>query len=184
LEDSLGVGQLRFPLERELRDAAAVAPEIGVDALDGGADFGGGAGGEDMLAVNLAPERDLAGIRATTKPVLLLPVGVVTRQSSDAIAVSDPVIARAMRYIRDHAAEGINVADVARQLPVNRRTFERKFAVIVGRSPLAEIIRDRLERAKQLLATTELPMSEVSQQAGFRDAGHLWSAFRAEHRPT
>jgi len=124
----------------------------------------------------------MRGRAAPKQPVLLPPLGVTTRQSSDAIAVSDPLIARAMRYIRDHAAEGINVADVAGQLPVNRRSFERKFAAVVGQTPLAEIIRVCLERAKHLLATTELPMSEVSQRAGFRDAGHLWSVFRAMAR--
>lgn len=120
----------------------------------------------------------MAGKRAPRTPLLLPPVGVVTRQSSDAIAVKDPIVANALRFIREHQAEPIHVADVLRHLPVNRRTFERQFQATVGRSPLQEILRLRLERAKHLLATTDLPMPEISQAAGFRDAGHFWETLR------
>jgi LacI family transcriptional regulator len=123
-------------------------------------------------------ERLMRRAAAPLRPVLLPPVGVTTRQSSDAVAVKNPLIARAMRYIRDHAAKGINVTDVVRSLPVNRRTFERQFRDAVGRSPLDELLRVRLDHARRLLAATDLQMPQVAEAAGFRDASHLWEVFR------
>ncbi len=127
-------------------------------------------------------EAMMRGRAAPKRPVLLPPVSVTVRQSSDAVAVSDPVVARAMQFIRDHAGEGINVADLAGTVPVNRRTFERQFRAVVGRTPLQEIIRVRLEKAKQLLATTDLPMPAVAEAAGFRNGGHLWEVFQRQLR--
>ena len=52
----------------------------------------------------------------TLEPVahLIPPIGIATRQSTDILAVADPGIAAALRYIREHACEGIHVRDVLR----------------------------------------------------------------------
>lgn len=106
----------------------------------------------------------------------IAPVGVVTRQSSDVLAVSDPEVAAALRHIRLRAAEGLSVKQLLDAIPVNRRTLERRFVSILGYPPLEEIRRVRLERAKALLQIG-LPVFEVAQHAGYRTPEYLATSF-------
>ncbi|MEX0653460.1 MAG: DNA-binding transcriptional regulator [Phycisphaeraceae bacterium] len=112
--------------------------------------------------------------------VLIPPTEVVTRQSSENFAVEDLDVARALHFIREHAVEPIGVEDVLADVMISRRSLERRFAGLLGRSPQAEIRRVRLERAKQLLAGTELRMPEVAVRSGFSNAERLSVVFRRE----
>lgn len=107
----------------------------------------------------------------------LPPLGVVTRQSSDLIAVEEPHVAAALRFIRAHATEPIRVHDVARAVPIARRTLEERFRARLGRSLLDEIHRVHLECAKQLLLTTDWPMPRVAEASGFTDAKRFATVF-------
>ncbi|TWT49317.1 Xylose operon regulatory protein [Rubripirellula amarantea] len=109
---------------------------------------------------------------------LLEPLGVVTRQSTDVLAIEDPEIASAVRYIRDHCCEGINVNDVLKTIPLSRRVFENRFLAIVGRTPHQEIIRRRIERVRRLLVETNLPLSQIADRCGFMNHEYMSVAFR------
>jgi LacI family transcriptional regulator len=98
---------------------------------------------------------------------LIPPVGVATRQSTDILAVADPKIAGALRYIREHACEGIGVNDVLRHCPMARRALETRFRKLLNRTPHQEILRVQLNRAKELLTGTELPVWDVADRTGF-----------------
>lgn len=113
-------------------------------------------------------------------PLLLEPTGVAARQSTDTLAVDDPDLARALAFIRSHATQPIQVADVLREVPVSRRWLERRFHEVLGRGPAAEIRRVRLARAKRLLAETDLPVPEVARLAGFSSREYLAAVFASE----
>lgn len=98
---------------------------------------------------------------------LIPPIGVATRQSTDILAVADPKIAGALRYIREHACAGIGVNDVLRHCPMARRALETRFRKLLGRTPHQEILRVQLNRAKELLTGTELPVWDVADRTGF-----------------
>jgi LacI family transcriptional regulator len=102
---------------------------------------------------------------------------VVTRQSSDVLAVEDPDVAAALRHIREHALEGLNVKELLNEVPVNRRTLERRFVSVLGHTPLEEIRRIRVERAKVLLQT-DMPIYEVAGRAGFGTPEYLATSLR------
>jgi LacI family transcriptional regulator len=125
-------------------------------------------------------DKTLRGVPAPAEPRLIPPVGVVTRQSSDILAIDDEHVSAAVRFIREHISRVINVADVLAAVPVARRSLERNFRLLVGRSPLQEIRRVRMDRAKQLLSQTHLAMPEVAAQAGFSNARWLSTVFQAE----
>jgi LacI family transcriptional regulator len=95
------------------------------------------------------------------------PTHVVTRRSSDVIAQDDRLMVNALRFIRDHFAQGITVSDVAEEGGTSRRTLERHFSTAIGRSILSEIARCRIERAKELLLETEVSCYRVSSEVGF-----------------
>lgn len=110
---------------------------------------------------------------------LIPPVGVQTRQSSDILAVADPKIATALRYIREHACEGLRVSDVLKHCPMARRVLESRFKQLLGRTPRQEILRVQLNRTKELLVGTELPVWEIAERTGF-DPDYLSVVFKQE----
>jgi len=109
----------------------------------------------------------LSGHLAGDHVVQVEPVYVVTRQSSEVMALDDPSVAAALRFIKDHAGQPIDVSHVIEQAGVSRRTLERRFARVLGRSISSAITQCRLERAKRLLLETDLPSHRVAVGAGF-----------------
>ena len=108
------------------------------------------------------------------------PVRVVERQSTDVVAVADARVAAALRYIREQVGEGIDVSDVLQAVPMSRTLLERKFQAALGHSPHRQIVHQRIERAKHLLAESEVSIAVVAELAGFNDASYLSVAFRRE----
>ena len=135
-------------------------------------------GGEQMgqQAVALL-ERLMAGKKVVEQAAeRVAPIGIVTRQSSDVLAVDDPEVAAAVRHIRQHAFEGLSVKQMLDAVAVNRRTLERRFVKVLGHTPLEEIRRVRLDRVKALLQT-DLPIYEVAVRTGFATPEYLATSF-------
>lgn len=130
------------------------------------------------LAAAARLERLMQGGTRRPHTTLVPPVGVVTRQSTDALAVPDGELARALVQIRERACEVIHVDDIVRGVALSRRQLERGFRDLLGRTPAEEIRRVRIARARQLLATTELPVAHVARACGFTSAAYLATAFR------
>ena len=105
------------------------------------------------------------------------PLRVVERQSTDGVSVPDTKVAAAARFINDHAAEGIQVGDVLRAVPMSRTLFDRRFKELLGRSPHEHILRKKIERARGLLADSVLPISVVSELSGFGNPSYFSSVF-------
>jgi LacI family transcriptional regulator len=106
------------------------------------------------------------------------PLGVTTRRSTDMLAVEDPELATALRFIGEHACRGITVHDVLGQVALSRRVLESRFQRVLGHSPHDEILRVQLERAKQLLVQRHLTLRAVAHQTGFRNGEYLGTAFK------
>ena len=98
---------------------------------------------------------------------LIAPAGVVSRPSTDILAIADQEVADAVRYIRKHACEGLKLDALLERIAISRRTLERRFTQHVGHSPSREIVRVRLGRVQELLAATDLSLDEVAHSAGF-----------------
>jgi LacI family transcriptional regulator len=105
------------------------------------------------------------------------PLGVKTRQSTDLLAIEDPEVAKAVRFIREHACEGIRVDDVLDQVALSRRTLEMRFRDAVGRPPHVEIRRVQLERVKELLVTSDFKLDRIAELTGFSTAQYLAGLF-------
>ena len=122
-------------------------------------------------------EKLMQGKKVKTEPARIGPMELVTRQSTDTLAVEDPEVAAALRHIRLHATDGISVKQLMGEVTMNRRTMERRFNSIVGHTPLEEIRRVRLARAKVLLQT-DMPIYEVATKSGFATPEYLATSFR------
>jgi LacI family transcriptional regulator len=122
----------------------------------------------------------MKGEKVSAEARLIDPLGVATRQSTDVLAINDAEIAAAMRFIRDHCCDGINVHDVLKVAPLSRRVFESRFQAIVGRTPHQEITRRRIERVRQLLIDTDLTLTQIAQRTSFQNHEYMSVAFRRE----
>ena len=129
-------------------------------------------------------DRMIAGETPPSDPVRVAPLGVTSRQSTDLLAIDDPVVVDALRFIRAHAHRGIVVDDILREIPISRRSLEIQFRNYLGRSPAKEIRRVQLERGRKLLAKRELSISEVAQACGFANATRFGVAFKKETNTT
>ena len=106
------------------------------------------------------------------------PLGVETRQSTDIVAVEDDDIAMAMRFIRDHHCDGINVKDILKVVPLSRRTLETRFRKVIGRTIYQEINRRRIGRVSELLRSTDLSLAQIALKTGFQSEEYMSVAFR------
>jgi LacI family transcriptional regulator len=117
-------------------------------------------------------------------PILLPPTGVVTRASSDLQAVSDPDIIAAMRFIHENAERPIDYNDVADAARLSRRTLQIRFRRVMGRTVMYEIEHARIERAKRMLAQTDLRAPDIAKSAGFATALQMYRAFQRQLNTT
>jgi LacI family transcriptional regulator len=123
-------------------------------------------------------DRLLRGAQAHSRSLLIPPLGVIARRSTDILAVEEVDVVASLRFIRQQAHQPIRVTDLLREVPSSRRSLERRFRKVLGRSILDEIRRVHVERASQLLAQTDLPLHSVAERSGFTDAKRFSSVFR------
>lgn len=128
--------------------------------------------------------RMMAGFKPAPVETFVEPSGIVTRRSTDVLAMEDRQIAAATRFIRECACQGIDVSDVLRAVPMSRSTLDRRFMKILGRSPKDEILRIRLDRVKQLLADTDFPLALIAEKVGLEHVEHLSRIFKGRLKMT
>ena len=105
-------------------------------------------------------------------------LGVVTRRSTDIVAVEDEDVASALQYIHREQGRNISVESVVQEVAVSRRNLEKRFRDTIGRTILEEIQITRLERAKRLLLETTYPVSKVAELSGFGTTGYFIQFFQ------
>jgi LacI family transcriptional regulator len=123
-------------------------------------------------------DRLMDGEPAPSEPVLIPPKGVVTRQSTNILAIPDAPTARALLFIREHFRNSIQITDIATAAGISRRALERRFLKHLHRNVIEEITRLRIELAKELLLKPELKIHQVAGQAGFANNTYFSKVFR------
>jgi LacI family transcriptional regulator, galactose operon repressor len=122
--------------------------------------------------------RSIAGENVNDKTVVIRPIKVVTRQSTNVLAIEDPEIAEAIRFIRQTAARPLAVQDVLETVAVSRRRLDQKFYRIMGHPVHQEITSARIERIAQLLLATSQSVTQIAYDLGFHGPDHLGRYFR------
>ena len=154
-------------------ELVCLACDVPLSAVDIGAERVG-------YAAAAILDRTMAGHPAPSpdQPILIPPGRVVTRQSTDVLAVDDPRVAAAVRLINSEACKPLTVPDVLKDVPANRRWLERRFKQVLRRTIHQEIMRVRLETAKRLLIESDLPLAQIASRCGFSYQHQLGLAFR------
>lgn len=122
----------------------------------------------------------MSGGQVPAHPVMVAPERIVERHSTDILEIEDELAAKALRFIRDHAAEPITVTDVTEALYCNRRVLEKRFKAEVGRTLHEEIRRSRIRRACRLLRETDLLVEVLAEACGYSSRERFNAAFRRE----
>ena len=123
-------------------------------------------------------DRLMSGQRPPKKPILVPPLGVVVRRSTEVIAVSDPTVRKAMEFISKRLAQPIGSPQIADALGVRRPVLDTLFREHLCHSVGEEIRRQRFARAKLLLETTNMSVAAIAAETGYCSPSHFANTFR------
>ncbi len=122
-------------------------------------------------------DRILQGEPLPRLPGTVNPAAVVVRRSSGVAAVQDPDVARALEFMAEHVAEGIQVADVVRSARMSRWHLEHRFQSVMHSSIASAIRHAQLRRARDLVSGTDTPLKQVASLAGFASVQYMTTVF-------
>jgi len=125
-------------------------------------------------------DRFLRTGKAPASSTLIAPRGVITRQSTDVLAIDDAALASALRFIRNHGCEQIDVDEIARHARVSRSVLQRRFQSRLKRTVHEQILRTRIKKATDLLIGSDLGLADIAERAGFKHAEYLGAVLRRE----
>lgn len=124
--------------------------------------------------------RKLTGAPITNLRVIVPPEGINPQASSRHRPVGHPYVMRALHYIRQFAAQGVKVAQVADYVGVSRTTLETHFRRQFGSSVHDEILAFKLQLACNLLRSGDLSCDEVARRSGLTTLQYMYAVFRRE----
>jgi LacI family transcriptional regulator, galactose operon repressor len=122
----------------------------------------------------------LSGKSLEPKRVVVSPLAVVARRSSDVLAVDDGLVSRAVAWIRANAERRLTVGMVVAAVKTGRQRLERAFRRALDRTIQEEIRRSHVDVARRLLETTGVELRQIAQRSGFTNATLLNLAFQRE----
>jgi LacI family transcriptional regulator len=118
--------------------------------------------------------------KAANQRIIVQPTRIVSRQSTDILTIEDRDVVRAVRFIRQHAKEMIQVGDVVNVVGGSRRGLERRFRGALNCSVHDEIRRVRLEQAVRMLVETNQSIAHIALALNFPSIEHISRFFRKE----
>jgi AraC-like DNA-binding protein len=87
-------------------------------------------------------------------------------------------IRRLRGFVEEHLSQSIRITDLSRVVGLSVPHFARAFGLSFGEPPHLYVIQRRLVRARHLMLTTEMVLSEIALACGFNDQAHLCRLFR------
>lgn len=94
--------------------------------------------------------------------------------------VSDAIVGRCQEWIAEHYREPSPVAAMVRLSGLAERSFNRRFKIATGLTPLEYVHTLRLEEAKQLLEGSDRPVEAIAEDVGYEDAAFFGRLFRRQ----
>ena len=123
---------------------------------------------------------DGKAVEADRQWIKVRPLYVVTRQSTDTMAIEDPVVAEAVNFLQSNIFQKIQVDDVVRKLVISRRSLELRFHKALGRTIHEELRRLSVNRMIEMLLESSMSIAEVANTFGYADAHNLSRFFKKE----
>lgn len=112
--------------------------------------------------------------------ILVKPVFIEIRRSSDIFSIEDKEVLDALSFIRDNSYKVISVSDVVQEVGSSRRRFEAKFRKIIGHSIYDEIRKVKVEQICKYLVQTDWPIANIAMKLGHSSIDHFSRFFKRE----
>jgi len=125
-------------------------------------------------------DRLMAGQKMTGQIIRVCATHIVTRPSTDILAIEDRAVAEAIRFIRRGAKTALQVTDVVDHIALSRRNLELRFHRALGRSIYSEIKHVRTHQIIRMLCETDLSISEIALKLGHASDKHIARYFRQQ----
>ena len=109
---------------------------------------------------------------------LYAPGDVITRRSTDVYAVNHDGVLKALKFIQQNFRGGITTQDIVKASEMSHNGLLKAFKTHLKRTPSEELLRVRLDSAKELLQNSNLSINEIAGEAGFGDYHSLYFAFK------
>lgn len=122
--------------------------------------------------------------KKTPQRILVPPIRVIERRSTDFRALQDPFVIQAMHFIHHYACKGIKVEQVLDAVRISRSNLEKRFKDETGYTIHTAIHQEKLDRAHDLLISTSLSINEISQVSGYPSLQYFYSVFKKHYRMT
>ena len=116
----------------------------------------------------------------TPHNIYIVPIRVVTRRSSDILAIDDKEVATAVRFIQNNIKKNLCVSDVVDNVALSRRVLEKRFRTLLNKSIHVEIKQNRIKLMEQMLYDNTMSIMEIAQELNFDDVTHFSRYFHKE----
>lgn len=126
----------------------------------------------------------ISGKKVTVSEINAQPLEVITRLSTDTLAIQDEQVIKALDFINQNSKIIIQTVDVLRAADCSRRGLDEKFRRLLGHTVFAEIRRVRAESIAHLLLETDLTVSQIALDLGYNDSDHIARFFKQEKHMT
>lgn len=121
----------------------------------------------------------IEGASPPSNPLLVPPTGIVTRGSSDTVAIQDSAVANGVNYIHQNLTSPLSNDQISRAANVSRTTFQKRFLNEMGITIRDYLVQQRLARARQLIAESDFTLADIAERCGFKHQEYLGSVFKS-----
>ncbi len=120
----------------------------------------------------------LRGKKPPHSEIVTGPLCVVSRESTNHLAITDPQVHEALLYLREHLAHNVAISALAKHVGISPSTLQRRFVQALGRSPRDELIRLQLARIEELLRDMNFSLARIAELTGFNYAECMMKLFK------
>ncbi|WP_226704351.1 GlxA family transcriptional regulator [Microbulbifer elongatus] len=90
----------------------------------------------------------------------------------------DEEIVQAQTWLKQHCSEDVKLSEVAKYFDMSVRSFNRRFKLATGQTPLQYLQNVRVDMARELLQSSNLSVNEIAEKVGYQDMGHFTALFK------
>ncbi|MCA0893795.1 GlxA family transcriptional regulator [Microbulbifer agarilyticus] len=90
----------------------------------------------------------------------------------------DEEIVQAQTWLKQHCSDDVKLSEVAKHFDMSVRSFNRRFKLATGQTPLQYLQSVRIDMARELLQSSNLSVNEIAEKVGYQDMGHFTALFK------
>ena len=110
--------------------------------------------------------------------IIVKPTHIITRASTDIYSTDDELIVKTLKYIHLNIDKNIKVGQVLKEVPLCRRSLEKRFIITTGYPVYKYIYQLRIEKFMKKLLETDMTITEIAHELGFEDTKNISRQFK------